>query len=208
MNMLNASMVGFLLIAAMMSNLARAHEAGTWLVRGGVGSVMPQESSGDVLGTGEFEVSNDTQPTGTISYMYTDHVGFETIVALPFVHDVSTPGLGKIAEVSQLPFSFMVQYYFGEATSDIRPYVGGGVNYAVFFDEETEGNLASDTASVDASFGLAAHVGVDVTVSNQWFVNASLWYLDVDTTIKTQNSGNFDITLDPIAVVLAAGYQF
>ncbi|MCW1891611.1 hypothetical protein OK016_30275 [Vibrio chagasii] len=26
----------------------------------------------------------------------------------------------------------MVQYYFGQANSDFRPYVGAGINYTVF----------------------------------------------------------------------------
>ncbi|WP_337924911.1 OmpW family outer membrane protein, partial [Aeromonas veronii] len=30
----------------------------------------------------------------------------------------------------------MGQYYFGDAQSKVRPYVGIGVNYTTFFDEK------------------------------------------------------------------------
>ena len=54
----------------------------------------------------------------------------------PFSHSVSTPGLGEVAKVKHLPPTLMAQYYFGDANSKVRPYVGAGINYTTFFDEE------------------------------------------------------------------------
>jgi hypothetical protein len=37
---------------------------------------------------------------------------------------VSTAGLGEVAKVKHLPPTLMAQYYFGDANSKVRPYVG------------------------------------------------------------------------------------
>ncbi|TDO96335.1 OmpW family outer membrane protein [Marinomonas balearica] len=201
------TLVSLFTSATLASTNIFAHEAGSWLIRGGVADVMPQESSDNVLNTGELEIDDNTQVAATLTYMFTDNIGFEVLAATPFTHEVKTDGLGKIAEVSHLPPSFMAQYYFGKANSDIRPYVGAGLNYTVFFDEKGYGALDGTKIELDNSLGLAAQAGVDVSINENWFANASIWYMDINTTVKTA-VGNFDADIDPITVMLSAGYSF
>lgn len=195
------------LMLALATPLVMAHEEGDFFMRAGLASVMPNESSDNVLNTGELELSNDTQIGLTFTYMLTDNVGIELLAATPFTHDVSTNGLGKIAEVSHLPPTLMGQYYFGESDSQYRPYVGAGINYTTFFEEEGFGALNNTEVELDDSFGLAAQVGIDVTVNEDWFVNASLWYMQIDTEVET-SVGTFDLTIDPYVVMLGVGYNF
>ncbi len=195
------------LASALCSSFALAHDAGDWFVRGGLATVMPNESSDDVAGNGELELNNDTQVGVTLTYMLSDKLGLEVLAATPFTHDVSTRDLGKVAEVSHLPPSFMAQYYFGEANSQVRPYVGAGLNYTIFFDEEGKGALAGTDVSLDNSFGLAAQVGVDVTFADNWFANASLWYMDINTDVET-TVGTIDADIDPITFMASVGYTF
>ncbi|WP_421849544.1 OmpW family outer membrane protein [Marinomonas sp.] len=197
------------LVSALCSSVALAHNAGDIFVRGGLATVMPNESSDNVSGTGEFEVDNNTQIGLTLSYMLTDQFGVELLAATPFTHTVSTKGLGDIAEVSHLPPSVMAQYYFGQANSQVRPYVGAGLNYTVFFDEKSEGKLAGKDVDLDNSFGLAAQVGVDVNFAENWFANASLWYMDINTDVHVEGeSQSFNTDLDPITFMASVGYTF
>ena len=195
------------MIMALASPMVMAHEEGDFFMRAGLASVMPNESSDNVLNTGELELSNDTQIGLTFTYMLTDNWAMELLAATPFSHDVSTKGLGKIAEVSHLPPTFMGQYYFGEADSKYRPYLGAGVNYTTFFEEEGFGALNNTEVELDNSFGLAVQVGIDVEVNDDWFVNASFWYMDIDTEVET-SVGTFDAEIDPYVVMLSAGYTF
>ncbi len=195
------------LVSALCSSVALAHNAGDFFVRGGAAIVMPNESSDNVLGTGELNISNDTQLAATLTYMATDNMGVELLLATPFTHDVSTKGLGKVAEVSQLPPSLMAQYYFGKADSKIRPYVGAGVNYTFFFDEKGKGALADTDVSVDDSLGWAAQAGVDAKIAKNWFANASVWYMDIDTDVRTAK-GTFHTEIDPVSVMVGVGYTF
>ncbi|MEL0636059.1 OmpW family outer membrane protein [Marinomonas sp. TI.3.20] len=194
------------LVSALCSSVALAHNAGDFFVRGGAAIVMPNESSDKVNGD-ELKISNDTQLAATLTYMATDNMGVELLLATPFTHDVSTKGYGKVAEVSQLPPSLMAQYYFGKADSKIRPYVGAGVNYTFFFDEKGKGALAGTNVSVDDSLGWAAQAGVDAKIAKNWFANASVWYMDIDTDVRTA-VGTIHTEIDPVSVMVGVGYTF
>jgi|TARA_R110000764_G_scaffold151544_1_gene239005 outer membrane protein len=195
------------LISTLCSSVVLAHDAGDLFVRAGFATVMPNESSDNVLNTGELELDNDTQVGVTLTYMLTEQFGVELLAATPFTHKVSTKGLGEVAEVSHLPPSVMAQYYFGQANSQIRPYVGAGLNYTVFFDEKGKGTLAGTDVSLDDSFGLAAQLGVDVNFAENWFANASIWYMDINTDVHT-TVGTIDADIDPITFMASVGYTF
>ncbi|MBR7887391.1 outer membrane beta-barrel protein [Marinomonas sp. A79] len=195
------------LISALCSSVALAHDAGDIFVRAGFATVMPNESSDEVGTSGELELDNDTQIGLTLTYMVTDQFGVEVLAATPFTHSVSLGG-SEVAEVSHLPPSVMAQYYFGQADSKVRPYVGAGLNYTIFFDEEGKGDLATYDISLDNSFGLAAQVGVDVNVADNWFANASLWYMDISTDVHVTGMDAIKTDIDPLTFMASVGYTF
>ena len=196
-----------LIAAAFASPVAMAHQAGDILVRGGLAFVSPQTSSDNVLGTGELEIDSNMQLGLTLSYMLTDNWGVELLSATPFSHSVSTAGLGEVAKVKHLPPTLMAQYYFGDANSKVRPYVGAGINYTTFFDEEGRGALAGTDVSVDSSWGMAGQVGLDMAINDRWFVNASAWLIDIDTDVHTA-VGTINTSIDPVAFMFGVGYRF
>ncbi len=209
---------GLAILTALMSTNVLAHKEGDIIIRAGAAMVSPNDSSGDVLNTSgsKFGVDSDTQLGLTIGYMITDNISFEVLAATPFSHTISTNhgGLGDIADTKHLPPTFMLQYYFGDADSDFRPYVGAGINYTVFFDEElnsTGKNAGLSDLSLDDSWGLAANIGADYMLNDDWFLNASVWYADIDTTAKYKAGGttySTDVTIDPWVFMVGGGYQF
>lgn len=199
--------VALLVAAALMAPSAFAHQAGDILVRGGAMTVTPHSSGDDVLGTGHLDPNSNTQLGLTFSYMVTDNWGVELLAATPFSHSVSTKGLGEVAKVKHLPPTLMGQYYFGNAQSKVRPYVGAGINYTFFFDEEGRGALSGTDVEASDSWGLAAQAGIDMDINENWFVNGSVWYMDIDTDVKTA-VGTFDTSIDPIGLMVGLGYRF
>lgn len=137
------TIVSGLIAAALLSTgfAASAHQAGDIIVRAGGVVVAPNESSEDVAGFGEFNISSNTQLGLNFGYMLTDNIGIELLAATPFSHDVSLKGVGKIAETKHLPPTLVAQYYFGSADSKLRPYIGAGVNFTNFFDSEFTNDL-------------------------------------------------------------------
>ncbi|GAA3551960.1 hypothetical protein GCM10022394_35290 [Zobellella aerophila] len=61
--------------------------------------------------------------------------------------------MGEVAKIQHLPPTLMRQYYFGNAQSQLRPYIGAGINYTTFFDEEGRGALSNTDVELDDSWG-------------------------------------------------------
>ncbi len=77
----------------------------------------------------------------------------------------------------------MAQWYFGDASSKVRPYIGAGVNYTTFFDEkfnDTGKEAGLTDLSLKDSWGMAGQVGLDYLINRDWLINASVWYMDID----------------------------
>jgi outer membrane protein len=187
---------------------AAAVGKGDWLIRGGLGRVTPTGESGTVpVVGGKVEVGNSTNLAVNFTYMLSDNMGAELLGALPFSHDITHNTLGKVAETKELPPTLILLYNFAPK-SGVRPYAGIGVNYTTFFSEKTTGALAGTSIKLDDSFGLAVEAGVDVDINKDWFFNASLWRMDIDTKAESSLLGKFDVAIDPWALFVGVGKRF
>jgi outer membrane protein len=187
---------------------AQALEAGDWLVRAGAGYVSPKSDNGtvDALGLG-VEVDSATQLAFNITYMATANLGVELLGALPFTHDVKVDTLGKVAEVTHLPPTLTLQYFF-TPKSNIRPYFGAGINYTTFLDVETEGALAGTTLDLEDSWGYALEAGLDIDITKNMFFNVAVWYMDIDSKAKSSAAGDFTVDIDPWVAFVGLGWRF
>ncbi|AYN26196.1 outer membrane protein W [Buttiauxella ferragutiae ATCC 51602] len=203
-----------LLALTCLSGEALAHQQGEFFMRAGSATVRPTEGSDNVLGMGGFSVSNNTQLGLTFDYMVTDNIGIELLAATPFRHHVGLGPTGDIATVSQLPPTLMAQWYFGNAQSKVRPYVGVGINYTTFFDadfNQTGKDAGLSDLSVKDSWGVAGQVGLDYMINENWLLNMSVWYMDIDTEVKFKAGGeqqNINTRIDPWVFMFSAGYRF
>ncbi len=203
------------LILSSLSGNVWAHDAGEFFIRAGSATVRPTAGSDNVLNSlGGFNVDNNTQLGLTFTWMATDNVGVELLAATPFRHKVGTGPTGDIATVHQLPPSLMAQWYFGDASSQVRPYIGAGVNYTTFFDESfnSTGKAAGlSDLNLKDSWGAAGQVGLDYLINRNWLINMSVWYMDIDTEVKFKASGvqqNVNTRLDPWVFMFSGGYRF
>ncbi|GIU18170.1 outer membrane protein OmpW [Shewanella sp. c952] len=215
---MNKNIVSGLIATALLTtgftSSALAHQAGDIIVRAGVAAVTPNESSPVVADIAEFSVSNNTQLGLNFGYMLTDNIGIELLAATPFSHDISLGSLGKIAETKHLPPTLVAQYYFGDASSKLRPYVGVGVNFTNFFDNEftqEAKDLGLSELSLSNSWGAAAQVGIDYQMNDNWLINASVWYAQISTDV-TFNLGDapqkVETDIDPWVYMVSVGYTF
>ncbi|MBB1270646.1 outer membrane protein OmpW [Shewanella sp. SR44-3] len=201
------------LVTASFANVAQAHQAGDIIVRAGIATVAPNESSPVVATVDEFTVDTNTQLGLNFAYMVTDNIGVELLAATPFSHDISLGALGKIAETKHLPPTLVAQYYFGQANSVIRPYIGLGVNFTNFYDNEFTNDLngALTNLSMTSSWGVAGQVGVDYQVNKDWLVNASVWYAKIQTDVTFDMGGaaqKVETDIDPWVYMVSIGYSF
>lgn len=214
------------LALAALSPAVHAHQQGDWLVRGGLTTVAPDESSSNIVAGGSdlgvaLTIGNDTQLGINVAYFITDNINIELLAATPFKHDVSFSvpdplGTGnQLGEVTHLPPTLTANYYFNDASSSFQPYIGAGVNYTFIYDEQFTGANESaglNDLSLDNSFGLSAQVGMDYHMDETWHVNASVRFIDIDTdaTFKVGDAEGKvgDIEIDPWVYTLSVGYTF
>lgn len=220
-----------LMASMMIMSGAEAHEAGDLLVRAGIAHASPNDSSDviDVAGLVTLDgasVGSDTQLGLTFVYMLSQSTGVELLASTPFRHDIDIKNAGvRAGETKHLPPTVSVQHYFGSAADEFRPYVGLGVNTTIFFSEKVDPqlNAALDTIigaapgtvsaglELDQSWGLAAQAGFDYQLSDDMFLNAAVWYVDMNTTatVKTAVANvSFDVEVDPWVVMVGIGYKF
>ncbi len=209
-----SGLVAAVLLSAGFTASVSAHQAGDIIVRAGAVMVAPNESSPVVANIAEFEVSNNTQLGLNFGYMLTDNIGIELLAATPFSHDISLGALGKIAETKQLPPTLVAQYYFGSSDSKLRPYIGAGVNFTNFFDNEfNQGakDAGLSDLSLSNSWGVAAQVGIDYQVNKNWLVNASVWYAQISTDVNFNlgaDAVKVETDIDPWVYMVSIGYTF
>jgi outer membrane protein len=207
------------------AQFATAFEQGDMILRAGFATVSPDDSSSNIVVGSDLGVNvavdNNTQLGLNIAYFLTNNINVELLAATPFVHDVnfgvSDPlGTGdQLGEVTHLPPTITVNYYFNDASSKFQPYIGAGLNYTIFFDEEfTSANDAAGLKdlSLDNSFGLAAQVGADYMLNDKWFINGSIRWIDIDTEASFNLNGaegSVDsIEIDPWVYSVTLGYRF
>ena len=205
---------------------ALAYETGDILVRGRVIAVDPREDSstvkssiaGPIAGSGAG-LDSSVVPEVDFTYMLTPNVGVELILASSS-HNVrgtgTLAGAGKLFDARTLPPTLTVQYHFN-TNGRVRPYIGAGLNYTLFFNEDATSGLKAlgggkADVELDDSWGLAANAGVDVAIDKDWFVNADVKYIDMDTTatIKTSALGRLkaDVSIDPWVYGIGIGRRF
>ena len=228
-----------LLTLAVLSSLSLTavgadYKAGDIVIRGGATMVSPDSGKSGVyveaLGGNtplSISVDDNTQIGLNFVYFYDNNWAVEILAATPFTHDITihdpqgiSSGLfgadvdgATLGEVTQLPPTVSALYYFDSA-SNFKPYVGVGVNYTIFFDEEfksTPESLGFNDLELDGSFGFSVQVGADYELNDKWHVNASARYIDIGTDANFKigdNKGSASVDVDPMVYSIMLGYKF
>lgn len=177
---------------------AYAQSKGDVTLAVGAHQVAPKSDNGSLAGGAlQVDVGNSARPTLMLEYFVADNLGIEAIAAWPFSHDISIDGLGKVGSTKHLPPTISLQYHFN-GQGKVSPFVGAGVNYTKFFSEKTSGALAGADLSLDASWGLAAHAGIDFKVSERSAVRIDARWIDIDTDVSVDGTKLGSVAIDPL----------
>jgi outer membrane protein len=213
------------------SMMAQAYEKGDFVLRLGAVNVDPDSDSSninlppplDAVGTLHTEVDDDTQFGIIPMYMVTDHVGIELLAATPFEHNITLQGKGvnlKAGSTKHLPPTITAQWYPRGGKDGWQPFLGLGVNYTIFFDEDTDKELEETLSAIgateadldlDNSFGLSAQAGVDIPFAKNWAISFEVWYIDISTnaTVSTDvGDVKFKTDIDPFVYHIGIAHRF
>lgn len=190
---------------------ASAQVDNPWLIRLRVIDVIPDESADIEAIGGDVDISDRIVPELDISYFFTENFAAELILATN-PHDVKAVGtaLGDVdlGDVSLLPPTLLGQYHFNPRGA-VRPYVGAGINYTFFYDNDP-GDVVS--VNYDNTFGFALQGGVDIPFNDTYFFNVDVkkLFLSTDVRVDAGAAGvvGADVDIDPWIVGVGVGRRF
>tara|TARA_R110002111_G_scaffold79556_3_gene126069 strand:+ start:411 stop:1007 length:597 start_codon:yes stop_codon:yes gene_type:complete len=190
------------LLAAAGATSVAAQSQGDFTLGFGIASVMPKSDNG-ILAGGQADIGNDVRPTITAEYFIRDNLGIELLAATPFEHSINIAGIGAAGTTKQLPPTLSLNYHF-PTNSAFKPYIGAGVTYTTFFQEES----ALGTLELDDSFGLSLQVGMDYQLSDSTALRANVRWMDIDTDASLNGAAIGTAEIDPYVVNLAYVVKF
>lgn len=207
------------------SVLVQAYEQGDWVLRAGATTVSPDTDSDKIDPSLPLEVKikSDTALGLIPLYMITDNFAVELLAATPFEHDIKidhTPV--RAGSTKHLPPTVSVQWHPRGGKSGWQPYIGLGVNYTGFFDEDVHPDLINflgvDDADLDLddSWGIAAQAGMDIPFGEHWALNFALWYINIETEAEITGKVDgaqvaqvkFDVDVNPWVYNIGVAYKF
>lgn len=194
-------------LAATAAAPAFAQEQGDFTLGFGFAGVFPKSNNGVLnAGTVPIDVDDGYSVTITGEYFVADNIGIELLAAWPFEHDLKSNGT-KIGKVKHLPPTLSLQYHFTNKSS-MTPFIGVGVNYTTFLEDKAVGPLAGNALSVDDSWGLALHAGVDFAVSETGAFRADVRWIDIDSDVKLNGVDIGKVDIDPWIVGVSYVMKF
>ncbi|TIL82782.1 MAG: OmpW family protein [Mesorhizobium sp.] len=182
-----------------------------WQIRLRALGVITEDSGyvNAVPGSG-LSYSNTVTPELDISYFFTDNIATELILGTTYANITGQGSIGPLGDIGKvwlLPPTLTLQYHFTDFGA-FKPYVGAGVNYTIFYHQQTG---SADDLKVKNTFGAALQVGFDYMVDQHWGVNFDVKKLflkpDFDVTVAgAKLTGK--AALDPWLVGAGLTYRF
>ncbi len=160
---------------------------------------------------GDVDIDEQYVPELDFTYFFTPHVAAELILATT-PHDVTAinTSLGQVdlGDVWLLPPTLNLQYHFLPHNDGFRPYVGAGINYTHFYNEDSG---AVDSIEYDDSFGYSLQAGFDYGLNENWARNFDLKKVMINTDVTIRSGGstiNADVDIDPWILGVGVAYRF
>ena len=204
------AVLGLVLASTAASLPAYAADQGSLLVRLRGIDVVPHESADISAIGGTASINSKIVPELDFTYFLSDNIAAELILATS-KHNITAVGtaLGNVdvGSVWLLPPTLTLQYHF-MPDSVIRPYVGAGINYTIFYKSHAAGGTVTDV-SYSNSFGPALQAGVDFMIDDHWLLNLDVKKIWIKTTARLNNDAIEARTkINPWVIGAGIGYRF
>lgn len=233
--------VAALSILAAFALPAAAQSAGSNVVNLGWFHLNTHDSSEPTVRTGTYQPGpipnsgasvSDADTVGlAFTHFWTDNFALTLDAGLAPKFKLTGTGslatYGEIGTAKQWSPALVAKWYFGDATSKFRPFIGGGVTYVWYSDVQLSQGFQSAaavappgtgtaTAKLSSSWAPVATVGATYNFDKNWSVAFSASYIPLKTNADITTSGGLagpqtartSLTLNPVVTFLSVGYTF
>lgn len=180
-----------------------------FMVRARVIGVLP-DSSAKLNIRGGAHISDDVMPEIDFSYFFTPNLAVE-VICCASKHAIKGRGAIdglRIGDTWVIPATVTAQYHFTNFGA-FKPYVGAGVNYSIYFNED--GGPGISRLKLKNSVGVAAQVGFDYMIDEHWGLNVDVKKIYMEPKIRL-NAGGADVRgrakINPWVVGAGVTYRF
>jgi outer membrane protein len=201
-----------LLAATLLSTTAMAQD---WTAKAGVIRYDTHSKTTGIKGIGippgaDAETGDSTTLLLVIERKLTPNIGIELVVGIPPTVKAKATGsvafLGNdVLSAKNVAPTVLLNYYFGDESQALRPYVGAGINFTTF--RSIKSSLAPKVEMSDST-GLAVQAGISYALNKQMGLFASIARVDVKTDLVATASTVLTSTIDFRPITYAAGVWF
>jgi outer membrane protein len=183
--------------------------------------ISPNEDGDTILGSGsEVGVDSAFGPEIDFTWKMTPHWGLELIIG-GAEHEFTAEGGAldgiDLGRAWVIPPTLTLQYHF-VPNKKARPYVGIGFNATTFqkyrYSQDLK-DLGIDELVLKDSVGYAAQLGIDIDVSENWFLNIDAKYIRMSTEVKIRQAAVpndvlqiLSLDIDPFVIGFGFGSRF
>jgi len=191
---------------------AKPNAAGDLIVAVRATGVLPTTSDAILTAAGaksglHVDVANDYKPTLGFTYFLTDKIAVEAILGTT-QHQINAQGPGTNVEVHKtwvLPPVVALQYH-PLPNAAIRPYVGAGLNYMLFYGGKDQNGFKVDLKD---GLGYALQAGANVPLQGNWVLNADVKKVFFKTDASVNGGAlKSSVHLDPWVVSIGVARRF
>ena len=190
-------------------------ETGDFYIRAGISAMDPDTGSGSFSSIPRSGVRLDSDVTlgGSLGWFFTDDLALELSSSLPYLSDLEGNrqlkdlGIGAIGDVKYVP-TYLTVNLFIDNTSAVTPYLGAGVAFNKFYDENAK--PPGLDVNLDSTFTPTFLAGVDMDFGVPVSVNFDVRYtlLDADAAFSGAIDETVEMEIDPVVFSLGVGYRF
>ena len=170
-------------------------------------------NGGVVAGAG-IDIDATIIPATTLTYFISPNIAAELYCCIARVNVDGTGGLAAFNELASVSFfapTVTLQYHIPMGA--LKPYVGVGVNYLLFFDESVGSGLAAATSKfdIDDSWGLALQAGVDIALGGNMSLNLDVKKIFTETDAQWTGANTVianNVQIDPWIISVGFGWRF
>jgi outer membrane protein len=214
----------FMAVIALSATSVFAQKTGSWSASVGITHIAPDVNSGNLsapsLAGTKVDVNSNTQLTGAVNYALSDSLVLSVPLGFGFKHkiigDGAIAGVGTLLNTKALPITVLGQYRFGASNAAIRPYLGGGLTYAKFFDTQGTAVLTAitnpggpaTTAKFQSKLVPTIQVGAVFDINDKWYLDANYTKTFLTTKGTLSTGQTIKVKLNPDGLTLGVGYKF
>jgi|GEM_PF-2451011 len=189
--------------------------AGDFYVRAGI-SAMDPDTGSDSFSTiprSGVRLDSDVTGSGAVGWFFTDYAALEISSSLPYSpdlegnHRLKELGIGNLGDVKYVPTYLTVNYFFQD-TSAVTPYLGAGVAFNKFYDENA--SPPGLDVNLNSTFDPTVLAGVELDFGAPVMVNFDVRYtlLETDARFSGAIDETVEMDIDPVVFTLGVGYYF